>query len=202
MLQRARSKSACRGKAYPAAFATADKLGAWRRRRETLMILIGLGSNLATRRFGGPRANCEAALAALESRGVAVSRRSSWYRSRPVPPSDQPWFVNGVAEVETALGPEDLLQALHEVEAWFGRRRRERNEARVIDLDLLVYHDVVSRPGDHLVLPHPRITERAFVLVPLAELAPDWRHPINGLTARELVARLPSGQAVEVIDET
>jgi 2-amino-4-hydroxy-6-hydroxymethyldihydropteridine diphosphokinase len=163
------------------------------------MILVALGSNLPTERFGGPRQNCEAALGAMALRGIRVLGRSRWYRSAPVPRSDQPWFVNGVAEVATALDPDGLLQALHTIEADFGRRRSAPNAARVIDLDLLAYHDIVSKPGEHLVLPHPRLHQRTFVVVPLAELAPDWRHPISGLSARDLLARLPTDQPIEAV---
>lgn len=158
------------------------------------MILIALGGNLPSPRFGAPRQTCEAALAALHAAGVRVVRRSRWYRSAPVPPSDQPAFVNGVAQVATALPPADLLALLHRIEAELGRTRRLRNEARVIDLDLLAYGDRVSAAGDVPVLPHPRLAERAFVVLPLAEVAPGWRHPVNGLSPAEMAARLPPGQ--------
>jgi len=165
------------------------------------MILIGLGANLGHPRYGGPRQTCLAALALLEEGPeVGVLRRSSWYRSAPVPISDQPWFVNAVAELETTLEPAALLARLHDVERQLGRVRRERNEARVLDLDLLAYHDRVSGPGEALRLPHPRLAERAFVLLPLAELAPDWRHPVDGSPISELLARLPEDQAIEVMD--
>lgn len=165
------------------------------------MILIALGANLEHPRFGSPRQTCEAALAYLEARGVRVRARSRWYRSAPVPPSDQPWFVNGVAALETDLEPGALLALLHQAEADFGRRRRVRNEARLLDLDLLAYGERVSAPGESPLLPHPRLSERAFVLLPLAELAPDWRHPVSGLSAAEMAAGLDPGGAVEPLDE-
>lgn len=163
------------------------------------MILLGLGANLPHPRHSSPQATLEAALAAIEAAGVAVEARSPWFRSAPVPPSDQPWFVNGVAALRSDLPANRLLAVLHEVEAEFGRIRRERNEARVLDLDLLAYHDCVSGPGEQPELPHPRLSERAFVVLPLAALAPDWRHPVSGLTARALAERLPAGQAAEPI---
>ncbi|MGH6947127.1 MAG: 2-amino-4-hydroxy-6-hydroxymethyldihydropteridine diphosphokinase [Kiloniellales bacterium] len=162
------------------------------------MILIALGSNLSSR-FGPPRATLEAALDRLVQRGVEVKRRSRWYTSRPVPVSDQPWFVNGVAEVESDRAPEALLALLHEIEAEFGRERRDKNEARVLDLDLLDYHGLVTDPRGRPALPHPRLAERAFVLLPLAGLAPEWRHPLSGRSAGELAATLPPGQEIEAL---
>jgi 2-amino-4-hydroxy-6-hydroxymethyldihydropteridine diphosphokinase len=161
-------------------------------------ILVALGANLPTERFGPPRAALEAALAELSRRGVTVVRRSRWYESAPVPISDQPWFVNGVAEVETELGPEGLLALLHEVEAMFGRARREVNAPRMLDLDLIAYGALVRGEEEPPVLPHPRMASRAFVLLPLAEIRPDWRHPVLGRTAAELAASLPRGQAIRI----
>ncbi len=164
------------------------------------MILLGLGANLEHPIHGPPRATLEAALAALGSAGIAVARRSRWYRSAPVPVSDQPWFVNGVAELRADLGPAELLAVLHEVEAGFGRVRRRRNEARILDLDLLAYGGRVSAPGEQPLLPHPRLAERAFVILPIAELDPAWRHPVSGLSAAELARRLPPDQTAEPLE--
>jgi 2-amino-4-hydroxy-6-hydroxymethyldihydropteridine diphosphokinase len=163
------------------------------------MILIGLGANLPSARHGEPRATLEAALEALNAEGVTTLARSRWYRTAPVPRSDQPWFVNAVAAVATRRGPAALLALLHDIEARFGRRRGQCNEARPIDLDLLAYGDVVMDEGG-LVLPHPRLHERAFVLLPLAEVAPGWRHPRLGRTVEELIAKLPADQTAAPID--
>ncbi len=165
------------------------------------MIYIALGGNLPSRRFGGPRATLEAALAALESRGGALRRCSRWYRSAPVPASDQPWFVNAVAEIESDLDPEALLQLLHAVEEDFGRVRSLPNAARIVDLDLIDYHGKVTAAGSGLTLPHPRMHERAFVLLPLADLAPRWRHPASGAVIDEMIAELAADQMTEVMDE-
>ena len=164
------------------------------------MIVIGLGANLWSARYGDPRAACEAALDALRASGLDVGRRSRWYRSAPVPPSGQPWFVNGVAEIEPGLSASALLAALHRTERDMGRERRVRNEARVIDLDLLIYVDRLSRPGETPVLPHPRLAERAFVLLPLAELVPAWRHPGSGRSVAEMIRRLPPDRTAEAIE--
>ena len=164
------------------------------------MIVIGLGANLPSPRFGGPQDACEAALGALRAAGVTVLGRSRWYRSAPVPASDQPWFVNGVAEVETELSAADLLVLLHGIEQEMGRERRARDEARVIDLDLLIFGETVSGPDESPVLPHPRLAERAFVVRPLAELAPDWRHPGTGQSLAGMVRALPADQRAEPIE--
>lgn len=159
--------------------------------------MIGLGANLP---YAGlsPRETLAAALDRLASLGAPAAVISRWYRTRPVPASDQPDFVNGVAALRTPLDPEALLAALHRVEATFGRRRGIRNAARSLDLDLLAFGDrTINRPGG-LQVPHPRLHERAFVLIPLAEIAPEWRHPVLGRTARELLAALPPAVLADV----
>lgn len=164
------------------------------------MILIGIGSNLAAPSFASPQETVSAAVAELPEFGIAVARRSRWYLSQPMPPSDQPWYVNGVAAVETALAPAALLASLLAIEARFGRRRSERNAARTLDLDVLDY-DGRQCQSERLTLPHPRLHERRFVLAPLVEIAPDWRHPLLRLSARELLARLPPGEPVCAIGD-
>ena len=160
------------------------------------MILIGIGGNLVSPLFGPPLDTLAAALVALETEGVLVATRSAWYRTEPVPPSDQPWFLNAVASLATDLSAQDLLAVLQAVEVQFGRVRGERNAARVLDLDLLDYRGQTSEIAS-LVLPHPRLHQRRFVLLPLAEIAPDWRHPLSGLTAEQLLSRLSAKQQVE-----
>lgn len=160
------------------------------------LILIGIGGNLASARFGAPPDTLAAALVALEAEGIQVATRSAWYRTEPVPRSDQPWFVNAVASLITHLAGRDLLAVLQAVEGRFGRVRSERNAARVLDLDLLDYRGQVAETAS-LVLPHPRLHQRRFVLQPLAEIAPDWRHPLSGLTAEQLLSRLAAKQPIE-----
>lgn len=168
---------------------------------EPARIYIGLGSNLPSPRHGTPAQVIEAALAALAAAGIAVRRRSRLWRSAPIPASDQPWFVNAVAELATSLAPAELLRRLHGIEAAFGRVRATRNAARILDLDLLDYRGAVQTgAGDEPVLPHPRLAERAFVLRPLAEIAPDWRHPTSGRTVGDLIAALGPEQACEPLE--
>jgi 2-amino-4-hydroxy-6-hydroxymethyldihydropteridine diphosphokinase len=160
------------------------------------VILIGIGGNLASPQFGLPLDTLEAALMALEAEGIRIATRSAWYQTEPVPRSDQPWFVNAVASLITGLTARDLLPLLQVVEGQFGRVRGKRNAARVLDLDLLDYQGQVIDTAS-LVLPHPRLHQRRFVLVPLAEIAPEWRHPLSGLTAKQLLSRLAAKQPVE-----
>lgn len=165
------------------------------------MILIGIGANLPTVRYGAPLEAARASIGLLARDGLQVVARSRWFKSAPVPVSDQPWFVNAVVRVATALPPEAVLARLHAIEAEVGRVRGARDAARVLDLDLLDYDgERRSVPGS-LVLPHPRMTERAFVLLPLADIAPGWRHPVSGLGVADLIARVPAGQLCLPIDE-
>ncbi len=157
-----------------------------------------MGANLPHPIYGGPAKTLAAALADLSQRGVAVHRVSPWYRTAPVPASDQPWYVNGVAEISTDLDADALLDTLHAVEEVFGRVRSVPNAPRRIDLDLLDYCGELAAGGPgRATLPHPRMTIRAFVLRPLADLAPAWRHPGTGTPIADLVAALPEGQIIE-----
>jgi 2-amino-4-hydroxy-6-hydroxymethyldihydropteridine diphosphokinase len=164
------------------------------------VILIGIGSNLAAPPARTPLETAAAALAELPGIGVQVIRCSGWFLSEPVPISDQPWFVNSVAIVASEMAPAALLHRLLTLEADFGRTRATPNAARTLDLDLLD-HDSCRCDTATLTLPHPRLHQRRFVLGPLSEIAPGWRHPHLGLSAAELLARLPPGQKVRRLAE-
>ncbi|OFX03180.1 MAG: 2-amino-4-hydroxy-6-hydroxymethyldihydropteridine diphosphokinase [Alphaproteobacteria bacterium RIFCSPHIGHO2_12_FULL_66_14] len=161
-------------------------------------MFIGAGANLAHPTYGSPRETLEAAFGDLAGRGAQILRVSPWYRTAPVPASDQPWYQNAVIDVGTDLSPDKLLAALHEVEQAFGRVRTVANAARVIDLDLLDFRGEIALGGPgRATLPHPRLAERAFVLRPLADLAPQWRHPVTGVPIRALLAALSADQPTE-----
>ena len=160
------------------------------------MILIGLGANLPSI-VGPPRQTLEVALTHMTERGLGVLALSRWYETAPVPESDQPWYVNAVARVETELEPAAVLACLHEIEHSFGRVRLVRNAARAVDLDLLVYHELIQ--SGPVQVPHPRLYGRAFVLLPLRDVAPDWTDPVTGVGIDTLLARLPEGQATRIL---
>ena len=154
-------------------------------------MVVALGGNLAA---GWPscEALLEAALASFPAHGLTVIARSGWWRSAAWPDPAEPAYRNGVVLVETDLSPRDTLDALHAIEREFGRARHEINAARTLDLDLIAFGRlVVDEPG--LTVPHPRAHERLFVIGPLAEIAPAWRHPLSGETATTLAGTATVG---------
>lgn len=160
------------------------------------MIILGLGGNLSCETFGAPRRTSGAALEILEKRGIQVLARSLWYESAPVPISDQPWYINAVVSVETKLAPLDLVREVLDVERELGRRRSTPNAPRTIDLDVISYNDIVIGPNEDadIAIPHPRMHERAFVLLPMADITPDWAHPVSKDTLQTLINALDSDQ--------
>ncbi|WP_264812708.1 2-amino-4-hydroxy-6-hydroxymethyldihydropteridine diphosphokinase, partial [Gluconacetobacter sacchari] len=144
------------------------------------MILVAIGANLPRQGGGTPLETCRWAVGRIAAiPGLRVTAVSDWYESAPVPPSGQPPYVNGVARVEGAIGPAALLAALQAIEAEAGRRRTVANAARPLDLDIVAMGACVRDAPDP-VLPHPRALQRAFVLLPLRDVAPDWRDPRTG----------------------
>ncbi|NEO42679.1 MAG: 2-amino-4-hydroxy-6-hydroxymethyldihydropteridine diphosphokinase [Moorea sp. SIO4A3] len=145
---------------------------------------IALGSNL-----GDSQATLEAAVFELDQTpGITVKTRSSWYKTKPIGPV-QPDYINGCALVDTQVSPQKLLETLLETEQKFGRVRLEHWGARTLDLDLILFGNLILDTPD-LIIPHPRMRERAFVLVPLAEIAPDWIEPVSGMKVSQLLERL------------
>ena len=155
------------------------------------MIVVAIGANLPGPDGATPLQTCAAAGRALaELPGLQLHSTSRWYETEPVPRSDQPNYVNGVARLERIQGavisPEALLASLQAIEARSGRRRAEPNAARTLDLDLIDLDGLVRDTPDP-ILPHPRAHLRAFVLLPLLDVAPDWVHPANGRTGFALL---------------
>ena len=158
-------------------------------------VVVALGSNLKGG-FASSEALLEAALARFPAVGLTVLARSAWWRSKASPDPAGPEYRNGVALVSTQMGPEQVLAALLGIEAELGRHRGARNTARTLDLDLIAHGRVMAHePG--LTLPHPRAHERLFVMGPLAEIAPCWRHPVLDATAVELARNAAVGTDAE-----
>jgi 2-amino-4-hydroxy-6-hydroxymethyldihydropteridine diphosphokinase len=154
------------------------------------IIYLSLGSNVGDR-----EANLRAAIAAIEGAGVRVRRVSSLYETEPVDFLEQPWFLNCVVEGETESKPLALLRALREIEVKMGSKKLIAKGPRLLDMDILLYgEETIDTP--ELQVPHPRMMNRRFVLEPLAEIAPELRHPSWSGTATDLLARTPDRSAV------
>ena len=153
------------------------------------MILLGLGANLPSC-AGSPAETLHAVLGRFANLDIAPTAVSDFFVTKAWPDPGDPEFVNAVARIETTLAPRDLMFQLHALEVEFGRRRGAPNAARSLDLDLLDYHGRTDAGPPRL--PHPRMDGRGFVLIPLAQIAPGWRHPLSGRTVEELIAELPA----------
>ncbi|MDV7341461.1 2-amino-4-hydroxy-6-hydroxymethyldihydropteridine diphosphokinase [Terasakiella sp. A23] len=168
------------------------------------MIFVGMGANLPSPKHGSPVETLEACLKTFKDHDLKIVKRSNWYKSAPVPMSDQPWYINGVVAVETDKSPRDVLETLLEIENSFGRVRSEVNAPRVLDLDLIAHHDQIIQDEGNIedkpfCIPHPRMHERSFVLLPLQQLAGNWTHPETQKHINDLIANLPKDQIIEII---
>ena len=151
-------------------------------------VYLALGSNLGDR-----EAHLRDAIARLEAAEIHILRRSPVYETEPQDVADQGWFLNAVLEAETELFPMQLLSRTQQIERAMGRQRVKVGGPRTIDIDILLYGNLVIRTP-LLEVPHPRMTARRFVLEPLAAIAPDLRHPGSGTTVREMLAELECQQ--------
>lgn len=160
------------------------------------MILLGLGANLDSS-AGPPASTIVSALGAMAAQRIRVLKVSSFYRTPAWPDPADPPYVNAVALVQTPLGPAGLLEALHAIEAAFGRERSEPNAPRTLDLDLIDYDGRVEEGPP--TLPHPRAASRVFVLKPVADVAPKWVHPVLHKSVAALLAALPEADVAAAI---
>ncbi|MEG1452666.1 2-amino-4-hydroxy-6-hydroxymethyldihydropteridine diphosphokinase [Brevundimonas sp.] len=154
-------------------------------------VIVALGAN-DKGQFVSCKQGLEEALVQLQQAGLKIVARSSWWQSAAWPNPSDPPFLNGVAIVETELDPKALMQLLSGIEDALGRVRSVRNAPRTLDLDLIAYGRI-SADLDGLYIPHPRASERLFVMGPLAEIAPEWRHPDSGEMAKNLAMRASVG---------
>jgi 2-amino-4-hydroxy-6-hydroxymethyldihydropteridine diphosphokinase len=158
--------------------------------------LIALGANLPAQDGSSPRATCERALLHLASLpGLQLQARSRWFSTAPVPPSGQPRYINGVARLAGHITPADLLTILQDYEARAGRVRGAPNAARTLDLDIIDMNGLVRDAPDP-ILPHPRAHLRAFVLLPLRDVAPEWRHARLNRSVGELLKEVKDKEVV------
>lgn len=179
--------------------------------------LIALGGNLPHDDAGGPERTLVRAIEAMNERIGPVTGKSALFQTPCFPAGAGPDYVNAAVRLTTRLGPQELLKALHAIEADFGRLRVQRWGQRTLDLDLLalgarivpdrltfeLWRDLpleeqIGRTPDRLILPHPRMQDRAFVLVPLAEVAPDWVHPVSGRSVAEMLAARPAEERAAI----
>jgi len=154
-------------------------------KRKLVRIYLGFGSNVGDREL-----HLRRALDRLSTSGLRIRRISPVYETEPVDYTNQRWFLNLVAEAETSLFPVQLLAHISRIERTLGRVRTVPKGPRTIDIDVLLYGQRVVRSA-RLEIPHPRMADRRFVLTPLADLAPDLRHPVTGRTVREMLAAAP-----------
>lgn len=189
-----------------------------KRRNMAHYCLIALGANLPSA-TGTALETLEKSLGLFPLESLKIDRISKWFSTPAFPEGSGPDFVNGAVRVQTTLCPDEVLSALHRIEAQLGRTRENRWEPRLCDLDMIAYDDQIlpdlatfqrwnsldtakqqTETPDQLILPHPRLQDRSFVLVPLNDIAPDWRHPITGITVSQMLAAIPPEELTEITE--
>jgi 2-amino-4-hydroxy-6-hydroxymethyldihydropteridine diphosphokinase len=185
--------------------------------KDKIQMIIALGSNQQAAE-ASPQLIVEQAIEALHGRGPVIRKISRFYQTPCFPVGAGPDYVNGACLLETTWSPSEVIKTLHAIEQEFGRKRIQRWGQRTLDLDLIGVEDLVcpslkthdkwrnldlatqkSEAPTELIVPHPRVQDRAFVLIPMMDIAPDWVHPILGLSVSEMLDALPSGEKVDVI---
>ena len=185
--------------------------------KDKIQMIIALGSNQQVAE-ASPQLIVEQAIEALRGRGPVIRKISRFYQTPCFPVGAGPDYVNAACLLETTWSPSEVIKTLHAIEQEFGRKRIQRWGQRTLDLDLIAVEDVVcpslkthdkwrnldlstqkSEAPTELIVPHPRVQDRAFVLIPMMDIAPDWVHPILGLSVSEMLDALPSGEKVDVI---
>jgi 2-amino-4-hydroxy-6-hydroxymethyldihydropteridine diphosphokinase len=165
------------------------------------MKIVALGANLPSD-YGTPVQTLAAAAKAMNARGLRITHYSRIWKTAPVPFNPaHPWYHNAVAAVETKLTPDELLAALLAIEEEFGRVRTVKNAPRLLDLDLIAYDEEIVSGGPDIIVPHPRMHERGFVLHPLSDINSSWVHPQSKRSLSDLIAALPDDQQAEATDE-
>ena len=159
------------------------------------MIYLGIGSNLPGS-YASSEALVKQAIDRLGRARLRICAVSPLYRTQPIGPAGQDTYVNACLAISTNLSPEGLLRMLHAIEAEFGRARRVKWGPRTLDIDVLDYRGKIL--DQRMILPHPRIAQRGFVLVPLYDIAPNWRHPVTGVPIETLKKQLPIGETKAV----
>ncbi|MCP4395280.1 MAG: 2-amino-4-hydroxy-6-hydroxymethyldihydropteridine diphosphokinase [Alphaproteobacteria bacterium] len=158
------------------------------------MIIIGIGANLPST-FGTPYQTCLEAIKRIENGPCELVSTADWYKASPVPAgSTTPWYINSAIAVKTELQPNELMAFLHDIETDLGRIRDRINDPRNIDLDIIDYNGEIR--SSKVILPHPRMHLRGFVLFPLKDLATNWRHPITNKDIQTLISELPNDQTI------
>lgn len=165
-----------------------------------MKIVIAIGSNLQDKAGNTSLSVCQRAIKEIEkNKAIKIEKISHWYLTAPVPASDQPDYVNGAILVTTTMNALELLRLLQHVEAKAGRTRKQKNEARILDLDILVCEDQIINEAD-LTIPHLRMSERAFALYPLRDVYPEWIDPRSGKNVNDLISGV-EGQVIRLMKE-